>query len=103
LLLPRIIPVLLIQNNGLVKTVKFQDSKYVGDPINVVKIFNEKEVDELFLIDIDKTIKNEEPNYELLKKISSECRMPVAYGGGVKTVDQIEKIIGLGIEKVSIS
>lgn len=98
----RIIPCLLIHNGGLVKTVQFSHPKYVGDPINAVKIFNEKEVDELILVDIDATVKKVEPNYELIKKIAAECRMPLCYGGGVKTAEQVERIISLGVEKVAI-
>ena len=98
----RIIPCLLIHNGGLVKTVQFSRPKYVGDPINAVKIFNEKEVDELILVDIDATVKKVEPNYELIKKIAAECRMPLCYGGGIKTAEQVERIISLGVEKVAI-
>lgn len=103
MLLPRIIPCLLIKNGGLVKTVRFSSPKYVGDPINAVKIFNEKEVDELMVLDIDATAENREPEYSLIEKLAAECRMPLCYGGGVKTVEQIEKIISLGVEKVSLS
>lgn len=99
----RIIPCLLVKNGGLVKTRQFDDPKYVGDPINAVRIFNEKEVDELFVIDIDATVQNREPNYTLIQNLAAECRMPLCYGGGVKTVGQIQKIVGLGVEKVSIS
>jgi cyclase len=86
-----------------VKTVKFGSPKYVGDPINAVKIFNEKEVDEIMVVDIDATAKGLAPNYELIKNLASECRMPLCYGGGVKSVDQVSKIIGLGVEKVAMS
>jgi cyclase len=103
MLRPRIIPCLLIHNGGLVKTVEFGDPKYVGDPLNAVRIFNEKEVDEILVVDIDATANNAEPNYALIKSLAAECRMPLCYGGGVKTVEQIEKIISLGVEKVSIS
>ena len=103
MLRPRIIPCLLIKNGGLVKTVNFDNPKYVGDPINAVKIFNEKEVDELIVLDIDATIHGREPNYSLIKNIATECRMPLCYGGGVKTIEQVEKIISLGVEKVAIS
>ena len=102
-LLNRIIPVLLIHNGGLYKTRLFSAPKYVGDPINAVKIFNQKQVDELFLIDIDATVSSLEPNYSLIEKLASECRMPLCYGGGIKRVDQFERLIGLGVEKVSIS
>jgi cyclase len=103
MLRPRIIPCLLIQNSGLVKTINFKNPKYVGDPVNAVKIFNEKFVDEIMIIDIDATRLNLEPNYALIKNIAAECRMPLCYGGGIKTIDQAEKIFSLGVEKVSIS
>ncbi len=99
----RVIPCLLLQNKGLVKTVNFKDPKYVGDPINAVKIFNEKEVDELMFLDIDATSKQTDPDYALIEKIANECRMPLCYGGGVKSVKQAQKIIKLGAEKVAIS
>lgn len=99
----RIIPCLLVQNKGLVKTTKFKDPKYVGDPINAVKIFNEKEVDELMVLDIDATSENRSPNFDLIKNLAAECRMPFCYGGGVATVDQAKKIISLGAEKVALS
>ncbi len=99
----RIIPCLLLHNKGLVKTVKFKDAKYVGDPINAVKIFNEKEVDELIVLDIDATIENREPNLKLIKNLADECRMPFCYGGGITTVEQAIKIISLGVEKIALS
>lgn len=99
----RIIPCLLLKKGGLVKTVQFDIPKYVGDPLNAVRIFNEKEVDELLVIDIDATAQNREPDYQLIKNLAGECRMPLCYGGGVKTVEQIQRIVGLGVEKVSIS
>jgi cyclase len=98
----RIIPCLLIHNGGLVKTIQFLDPKYVGDPLNAVKIFNEKEVDELMVIDIDATVNRREPNYKLIENLAAECRMPLCYGGGINTPEQVEKIIGLGVEKVAI-
>ena len=85
------------------KTVRFGSPKYVGDPINAVKIFNEKEVDEIIVVDIDATSHNRTPDYELIKNLATECRMPLCYGGGVKKVEQVEKIISLGVEKVAIS
>jgi len=103
MLRPRIIPSLLIQDNGLVKTVNFKNPKYVGDPINAVKIFNEKAVDELAIFDIDATVKGLEPNYGLIERIANQSRMPLCYGGGVKTVEQAQKIFGLGIEKIALS
>ncbi len=78
----RVIPCLLIRNNGLVKTIKFKKARYLGDPINAIKIFNEKEVDELIVLDIDASLENRKPNYEMISKIASECFMPVCYGGG---------------------
>ena len=103
MLRPRIIPCLLVHEGGLVKTVGFKDPKYVGDPINAVKIFNEKEADELVVLDIDATVNNAEPDFKLIARLAAECRMPLCYGGGVRTVAQAKKIIGLGVEKVAIS
>jgi cyclase len=103
MLRPRIIASLLIQNNGLVKTVNFKTPKYIGDPINAVKIFNEKEVDELSFFDIDATVKGLEPNYSLIKRIANQSRMPLCYGGGIKTLEQAQIIFGLGIEKIALS
>jgi len=100
---PRIIPCLLISNKGLVKTVNFKNPKYVGDPINAVRIFNEKEVDELMVIDIDATAENREPDYKMIEHLAAECRMPLAYGGGVTSSNQVKRIIQLGVEKVAIS
>lgn len=99
----RIIPCLLVHKKGLVKTVNFKDPKYVGDPINAVKIFNEKEVDELIVLDIDATVENRGPNFEMIKNLAQECRMPFCYGGGVTTVEQAKTIIELGAEKVALS
>ena len=103
MLYPRIIPCLLVHNKGLVKTVKFKESKYVGDPINAVKIFNEKEVDELIVLDIDATREEREPDYKMIENLAVECRMPLCYGGGIKTAKQAEKIFSLGVEKIAIS
>jgi len=100
---PRIIPCLLIHEGGLVKTVGFKDPKYVGDPINAVKIFNEKEADELIVVDMDATVNGVEPDYKAIEYMALECRMPLCYGGGVHSVEQAKRIIGLGVEKVSIS
>jgi cyclase len=94
---------LLVHNKGLVKTVKFKEGKYVGDPINAVRIFNEKEVDELIVLDIDATVNGSEPNYKMIENLASECRMPLCYGGGVETSEQAERILSLGVEKVAIS
>ena len=103
MLYPRIIPSLLIHKKGLVKTVNFTNPKYVGDPINAVKIFNEKSVDELIITDIDATVNNNEPDYSLIEKIAMECRMPLCYGGGIKNAEQAKRIFNLGVEKISIS
>jgi cyclase len=103
MLRPRIIPSLLVHDNGLVKTVNFKNPKYVGDPINAVKIFNEKEVDELAVFDIDATVLGKEPDYALIEKLANQSRMPLCYGGGVKTIEQAQKIFGLGIEKIALS
>ena len=103
MLRPRIIPCLLIRNGGLVKTIGFSNAKYVGDPINAVRIFNEKEVDELIVADIDATTLGCEPNYKLIEQLAAECRMPLCYAGGIKRPEQVERIIALGVEKVGIS
>ena len=103
MLRPRIIPSLLIHDNGLVKTVNFKNPKYVGDPINAVKIFNEKAVDELAIFDIDATVLGKEPNYSLIERLASQSMMPLCYGGGVKTVVQAQRIFSLGIEKIALS
>ncbi len=99
----RIIPCLLVHNKGLVKTIKFKDPKYVGDPLNTVRIFNEKEVDELMVIDIDATREKRGPDINLIKNLAHECRMPLCYGGGVTTADEAKQIINMGAEKVAIS
>lgn len=103
MLRPRITPCLLLRQGGLVKTLRFRDEKYVGDPINAVKIFNEKEADELIVLDIDASAMGVAPNVKLLAQFAVECRMPLCYGGGIKTVEQARTIIGLGVEKVAIS
>jgi len=99
----RVIPCLLLRGHGLVKTRKFKDPVYVGDPVNAVRIFSEKEVDELVILDIDASREGREPNYDLVAEIAGECFMPVAYGGGIKTLDQARKLIRCGIEKVVIN
>jgi len=103
MLRPRIIPCLLIKDKGLVKTINFKNPKYVGDPINAVRIFNEKEVDELIVLDIDATLENRAPDFKIIENLAAECRMPLCYGGGVKTVEQAKIILGLGVEKIAIS
>jgi cyclase len=97
---PRVIPALLLKGQGLVKTVKFKDPRYLGDPINIVRIFNDKEVDELIFLDITATNEARRPPFELLGKITSECFMPLGYGGGIHSMDDIKTLLGLGIEKV---
>lgn len=99
----RVVPCLLVRNGGLVKTRRFGDDKYVGDPINAVRIFNEKEVDELIVADIDASVSGAEPNYAMIENLAAECRMPLCYGGGVKSAEQAKRIMGLGVEKVAIS
>ncbi len=103
MLYPRIIPCLLVHNKGLVKTTRFKDPKYVGDPINAVKIFNEKEVDELIVLDIDASVKKQDPDYKLIENLAVECRMPFCYGGGIKTIEQAQRIFSLGVEKIAVS
>jgi len=99
----RIIPCLLIHDDGLNKTELFKPGKYVGDPLNAVKIFNEKEVDELIVLDIDNTVQGKTPNMEVIQSLANECRMPLCYGGGITTVEQAVQIISMGVEKVAIS
>ena len=100
---PRIIPVLLLKNGGLVKSISFENYKYIGDPINAVKIFNDKEADELILFDIDASKNNSRPNFNFIEEIASECFMPLGYGGGIKDIEDIKKIFSIGIEKVVIN
>ena len=102
MLRPRIVCSLLMASEDLVKTKNFSDPVYIGDPINTVRIFNEKKVDEIFLMDMD-AYKNDQINFDILEKIASISRMPICYGGGIKTKDQIERILSLGIEKVSLN
>jgi len=99
----RVIPCLLLKNNGLVKTKKFKDPIYVGDPINAVKIFNDKEADELLFIDIEASKQNKGPNYDLLSRIVKEAFMPFGYGGGIKSLEDIKRLLHLGVEKVCVN
>jgi cyclase len=99
----RVIPCLLLKGAGLVKTVRFKDPRYIGDPMNAVKIFNEKEVDELILLDIAASGEHREPPFATIENIASECFMPVAYGGGVRSVEQAARIVALGIEKIVVN
>ena len=98
----RVIPALLLHHDGLVKTRQFKDPKYVGDPLNAIRIFNEKEVDELLLLDIAASRQGSEPNYDLIESFATECFMPFCYGGGIKRMDQVERLFRLGVEKVSL-
>lgn len=98
----RVIPTLLLRNGGLVKTTKFANPRYVGDPLNAIRIFNEKEVDELLVLDIMASREKREPDYETIKEFATECFMPFCYGGGITTLEQAEKLFALGVEKVSL-
>jgi cyclase len=100
---PRVIPCLLLKDQGLVKTVKFKDPKYLGDPINIVRIFNEKEVDELIFLDISATVEKRPPPFDMLRKITSECFMPLGYGGGIRTLEDVKMLLSLGIEKIVLN
>ena len=99
----RIIPCLLIRGNKLVKTTKFKDDVYIGDPVNAARIFSDKEVDEIIILDIEATKEKRAPNYELMAEIAGECFMPLTYGGGITNVDQVRRLIRSGIEKVVIN
>ena len=103
MLKPRITPCLLIQDGGLVKTTKFEDPKYIGDPINAVRIFNEKEADELIVLDIDASAKGVEPDFNMIENLAKECMMPLCYGGGVREINDFIKLIDVGVEKISIN
>ncbi len=103
MLRPRIIPCLLLKDKGLVKTRKFKEPVYVGDPINAVRIFNEKEVDELIFLDITSTKEKKRPNLEFIKSIASECFMPFAYGGGIRSIDDAKDILKCGAEKIIVN
>ncbi len=98
----RVIPGLLLRNGGLVKTLKFANPKYVGDPINAIRIFNDKEVDELMVLDITASKERREPNYALIEQFAGECFMPLGYGGGIRTVEQARQLFALGVEKICL-
>lgn len=102
-MLPRVIPCLLLRERGLVKTRQFKSDVYIGDPVNAVRIFNDKEVDELILLDIDATREGRPPDWEVISEIAGECFMPVAYGGGITSLAQVQQVIRCGIEKVVIN
>jgi cyclase len=99
----RIIPCLLVSGNGLVKTIKFNDARYIGDPVNAVRIFSDKEADEIVVLDIDATKYGRDPNFELISEMAGEAFMPMAYGGGIRTFDQARQLIRCGIEKIVIN
>lgn len=98
----RVIPCLLLSNAGLVKTTKFGNAKYIGDPINAIRVFNDKEVDELMVLDINASKDRKGPNFELIEQFAGECFMPLCYGGGIRTVEQAHQLFALGVEKVSL-
>lgn len=100
---PRVIPALLLQGHGLVKTVKFKDPTYLGDPINIVRIFNDKEVDELVFLDITATNEYRPPSFKMLANITSECFMPLGYGGGIRSMADVQKLLGIGVEKIILN
>ena len=100
---PRIIPVLLMKNRGFYKGIKFKDHKYVGDPINTVRIFNDKEADEITILDIEASRLNKSIDFDYLKEVVSEAFMPVGYGGGIKTVEDAKRLFTIGIEKVVLN
>ena len=103
MLRPRIIPCILIDCEDVVKTINFNDGIYIGDPLNIVRLFNEKKSDEIIIIDISASKLKQNPNYNLIENIAAEARMPVAYGGGIKTAEQALRIFNSGIEKISVS
>ncbi len=103
MILPRVIPALLLQGQGLVKTIKFKDPTYLGDPINIVRIFNDKEVDELVFLDITATTNQRPPAFDVLANITSECFMPLGYGGGIRSMEDVRRLLGIGIEKVILN
>lgn len=100
---PRIIPCLTVQHLDLVKTINFKKSRYIGDPVNSVKIFNNKDVDEMCILDITATREKREPDLKYLHEIASEAFMPLGYGGGIKTLEQAKDIFRIGYEKVVLN
>jgi len=103
MLIARVIPSLLLKGTGLVKTVKFDNELYIGDPLNAIRIFNEKEVDELILLDTRASAEHKQPQIKLIREIASECFMPLCYGGGIRSIEDISEILDAGIEKVAIN
>lgn len=102
MLATRLMPCLLMSNGALVKTVRFKEGAYVGDPVNAVRIFNQKEVDELILLDIHATTQQRGIDFDTIEKVVSECFMPICYGGGVRTIDDMRRLYAMGVEKVSL-
>ncbi len=103
MLTTRVMPCLLLDGRKLVKTVKFKEPNYVGDPVNAVMIYNEKEVDELIFLDINATKQSREPPYDIIANIATECFMPFTYGGGIHSIEQMKRIFALGVEKIAIN
>ena len=103
MLRPRIIPCILIEDDDVIKTINFNEKVYIGDPLNIVRLFNDKKCDEILILDISATEKKSHPNFKLIKKIAEVARMPVAYGGGVKSEEQAVEIFSSGIEKISVN
>lgn len=103
MLIPRVMPCLLVNKDRLVKTLRFKKPSYIGDPVNAIKIYNEKEVDELIIMDIAATVEKRKPNFDLIREVADECFMPVCYGGGVSSIDEMKRLFGLGVEKVSVN
>jgi cyclase len=99
----RVIPCLLLKGNGFYKTIKFKNPVYLGDPINIIKIFNDKMVDEICILDISATNENKGPNFSLLKSLASECFMPLGYGGGINNIEQIKELFYIGFEKIILN
>lgn len=99
----RVIPCLLLKNGGLYKTVRFKDPRYLGDPINTLKLFNDKEADELVILDISASANGAGPNFDYIKRFTRECFMPICYGGGISSIKQVEKLFKLGVEKVAFN
>ena len=100
---PRIIPVLLVDDRDLIKTINFRNPTYLGDPVNALKIFNRKGIDEMVVLDISASKKGREPDLELLADMASEAFMPLSYGGGIKNIDQVRKLLAIGYEKVVLN
>ncbi len=103
MLIPRVIPCLLLRNGTLVKTIRFQNASYVGDPTNAIRIYNEKEVDEIIVLDITATMEGKAPSMDVIETFANECFMPLAYGGGIREQQQIKDILRLGVEKVVLN